>query len=170
MKRDFVLSENFEEMTELQLFFSESKIKVLSLRRGFLLVTNNTGIPDEIFNFVNLHIDSVEKLEILLFLFKNPEKSWTAQAISDRIRTHPSSIAQKLGDLHKVDLLTLEKTAANADLLYKFNSNNLKFVNLVDGLNRCNSERRVSLINLIFSKPQSKVQGFADAFKFKRED
>lgn len=131
-------------------------------------MAGNGGIPEQVCLFVNQHIDSVETLEVLLFLFKNPESAWSAQSISERIRTHPASIAQRLLCLEKAGLLVLDNHDDN--LRYQFNSRNSKCVGIVGELNRCYSERRVSLVELIFSKPHPRVLGFADAFKFKKEE
>ena len=118
-----------------------------------------------VINFVLVHIDSVEKLEVLLHLYRNADKEWTPKQISEQIRTNENSVAGRLISLKSIGLLE-----SSDDIHFKYNPKTDELKHIVDGLVKFYQERRVSLIELIFSKPSDKVLSFAEAFRFRKDD
>jgi hypothetical protein len=125
-----------------------------------------SGIPDEVARFVTKHIDSVEQLEVLLLLSGSSDRQWSAAGVAQELRIAPESAAYRLTDLAARGLL---ETDGGTEPLYRYRPRSGVADQAVSGLAQAYRERRVSIINLIFSKPLDKIQTFADAFKLRKD-
>ena len=117
-------------------------------------------IPDDVERFVRAHIHSIEQLEVLLQLRREATRSWSAEAISRELRIDRDSAANRLLDLERRGLLL---HAGDGGFSYRVGNAEEQ---AVDALARTYADRRVSIITLIFSKPDP-LQSFADAFRLK---
>jgi hypothetical protein len=123
-------------------------------------------IPARVQRFIAKHIDSIEKLEVLLLLRARAERDWNARDVSLELRiTEPSALA-RLEDLTARRLLEKRGTTPPT---YHFRPESAEDGEDVSELQATYSTRRVSVISFIFSKPLDKVRGFADAFRLKRD-
>jgi hypothetical protein len=110
-------------------------------------------------------IASVEQLEVLLLLKRDPARKWSAKEVADEIRTSYSSAERRLKSLHEIKLLTF--FAENQ--LYSYHPLSAETAALVDDLAQNYRTRPYRVIDLIFSKPVSRYQNLADAFKIKKD-
>jgi hypothetical protein len=109
-------------------------------------------------------ITSVEQLEILLLLREESERSWTAEQVDDHIKSNLSSVAARLSDLHSHRFLRRDEQGG-----YWYDPGPER-VPVIDELAAAYSERRYSVIELIFSKPSDKLEVFAQAFRIRKDD
>ncbi|WP_224363701.1 hypothetical protein [Hyalangium versicolor] len=123
-------------------------------------------IPPRVQRFIATHIDSIEKLEVLLLMRSRAEREWTARDISQELRIMESSAAARLEDLSTRRLLV---KAEGSPALYRYSPASSEDAQDIAQLQDTYSTRRVSVISFIFSKPLDKVRGFADAFRLKRD-
>jgi hypothetical protein len=110
------------------------------------------------------HIDSIEKLEVLLLLRARVEREWTAAEVALELRITDMSAAARLEDLASSRLLLGD---GGTPVRYRYSPSDSEDVRSIAELAAAYSERRVSIITFIFSKPQARVRGFADAFLLK---
>ncbi len=54
------------------------------------------GLPEDVHRFLHQHIDSVEQLEVLLLLWRSPERGWTSDEVATTIYSHPTSVVRRL--------------------------------------------------------------------------
>jgi hypothetical protein len=118
-------------------------------------------IPQEVRDFISAHIASVEQLEVLLLLRREASRSWTGAEVARELRLNAESTTARLEDLHARGLIEHEGSGS-----YRF-SRDGSVIRVVGELARSYADARVSVINLIFSKPVDKLRSFADAFKFR---
>lgn len=123
------------------------------------------GISLEVVRFIERTINSVEQLEVLLFLMSNPGRQWTAQEISEKTRLPAASIASKLDQLVKAELVAKEGDAVR----YAPSSSALE-ARVAQALDKAYQERRDTVIQLIYSRPLDHIRIFADAFRIKKEE
>ncbi|HEX8698786.1 MAG TPA: hypothetical protein VF815_08115 [Myxococcaceae bacterium] len=121
-------------------------------------------IPPRVQRFIATHIDSIEKLEVLLLLRTQADREWTARDISLELRIAETSAAMRLTDLTARRLV-----AQVGEGRYRYGPASAEDAQDVAELSATYSTRRVSVISFIFSKPLEKVRGFADAFRLKRD-
>ena len=123
-------------------------------------------IPPRVQRFISMHIDSIEKLEVLLLLRARVDREWTARDVSQELRITEASAAARLEDLTVRRLLAVKE---GSPPIYRFSPASAEDAQDVSDLQATYSTRRVSVISFIFSKPLDKVRGFADAFRLKRD-
>lgn len=111
-------------------------------------------------------IDSVEQLEILLLLLQHPERTWTAESVARELRVSALSAGDRLEDLTHDALLARVKASQE----YRYAPGSAALDEAARGLATAYSERRVTVINLIFSKPVDKIRTFADAFRLRKKE
>ncbi|MES2767827.1 MAG: hypothetical protein V4596_01665 [Bdellovibrionota bacterium] len=119
-------------------------------------------ISEKVRSFIFEHVDSVEQLEVLLFLRKNSDRPCSAEEITRELRSNLTSVNGRLHVLKLKNLITEE----NSDFRY----NNAKEIEEV--LTEVAEEyrvRRTLILELIFS-PLKKMRNFADSFVFNSSD
>lgn len=118
-------------------------------------------VPDRIRSFVFHHIDSVEQLEILLVLSSDKSKSWSVQELTDRFRSNPNSIRQRLQVLKRDNLV---REIAGAVSLFEFSPADESIEDLIRELGEVYRLKPHRVLELIFSS-MKKARFFADAFR-----
>jgi hypothetical protein len=125
------------------------------------------GIIDGARQLIADHIVSVEQLEILLLLRAHPAVQYTAQSVSDQIRTSELSASQRLADLASRGFLSVEAASSPG---YRYAPRDERLGKAVDALAQAYAERPYTVIELIFAKPLENLQVYADAFRFRKDD
>ena len=125
-----------------------------------------SGVPDDVARLIASHIDSVEKLEILLLLRGERDRVWTSDQVSRELRRNPSSVSRCLKQLRERGLLSGSTRDG-----FTFQPSEPALEQQVDRLAETYATRRVSVIQLIVANPMDSVTTFADAFRLrKRKD
>ena len=62
-------------------------------------------LPQDVNQFLEEYIDSVEQLEALILLSEEPGRTWTATEVSQRLRTSRGSVVIRLAALVETGLL-----------------------------------------------------------------
>jgi hypothetical protein len=117
-------------------------------------------IPEDVQKFILQNIDSVAQLEGLLLFRANPETGWNAESVAQRLYISDGESAQLLLSLAARGLL---REAAG---VYQYLPEQETMVAKVADIYR---RYLVPMTNLIHSRPKSRVQEFANAFKIRRE-
>ncbi len=126
-----------------------------------------SGIPQRVEDLLAKHIHSVEQLEALLLLQRDPSREWTAAEVSGELVTQESSVASRLEDLAGRGLVAC---VGGSPPRYRFEPRDPREAAAVAELRDVYGKRRVTVIGLIFSKPSDVVQTFADAFRLRKDD
>ncbi len=123
-------------------------------------------IPDEVKKFIFLNINSLEQLEVLLFLHKYSENKYSSAEIAQELRTNPGSTEEKLKEIYSLGILNItDKT----NPFYQYNQAN-KYIVEINMLAKAYRDYKHTVITLIFSKPLDNIRSFADAFKLKKDE
>ncbi len=122
-------------------------------------------IPGNVREFIVNNIDSIAELEALLLLYGEPQGNWTISTIAKRLYTNQEQIQEVMAKLH---LLELTSVSHESPTTYNYQPSSADLDTLVNNVADTYSKYLIPVTNLIHSKPQLKVQQFADAFKLKR--
>ena len=127
------------------------------------------GLSPALEELVAHHLDSMEQAEVLLLLRKHADRSWTPEAAAAELRIDPGSVAQRLGRLEAGGLAAREAGGGGG---YRYAPRTAALGSAVDELAVAYNERPVTLVRLIYSRPQapSALQSFADAFRIRKPD
>lgn len=128
-------------------------------------------IPDDVRQFILGKIDSVAQMEGLLLLRSNPEMEWGIEALAERLYIDRNQAATVLAHLYAQNFLSVKEAKGSDIRVYSYQPASPELGQMVDRVAETYSKYLVPITNLIHSKPQTRVQQFADAFKLrKRKD
>ena len=124
-------------------------------------------IPDDVRQFILDKIDSVAQMEALLLLRNNPELGWDVAAVAKRLYIDENQAGQTLARLLEEKLVIAQPGEPPQ---YRYQPSSAELQQMVDRVAEVYSKQLVPVTNLIHSKPKTRVQEFADAFKFRKDD
>lgn len=125
------------------------------------------GISNEVKSFIKKNISSIEQLEVLLLLYRDPSREWTAEELSKELYVSPEAAVNRLNDFCMRGFCV--SNAADVPR-YRFNPGMGHLDSVIRDLRTAYEQRRVRVINLIFSSPSDHLRSFSDAFKFRKDD
>ena len=106
----------------------------------------------------------MDELEILLLLRARRQTSWTGDAVARELRLDPKTSAERLVDLQRRGFVT---SGPDGGVLYE--PRHAGFDHALSVLAHAYPKFRNAVIRMIFSKPNEKVQSFADAFRIRSD-
>lgn len=119
-------------------------------------------LPQDIRQFLDACIDSIEQLQVLLLLNSNPDRSWSTTEIATELRSVDTAIEKRMADLYQRNIL--ERKVELHDR-HQFTPSSDRMRELVQGLAHQNQVRPYQVIDAIYSGPSKSIRDFADAFK-----
>jgi hypothetical protein len=122
-------------------------------------------IPSNIRQFIIRSIDSVAQLEALLLLRANPQQKWNIPSVAKRLYITEPETAPLLANLCEQGLVVLNKPDE-----YAYQPASAELTQMVDSLAEIYARHLVPVTNLIHSKPRTRMQEFADAFRIRKDE
>ena len=122
------------------------------------------ALPTQVRHFLGQYIQSVEQLEILLLLASSPEKTWTIAGVYEVIRSSERSVATRLEEFRDQGFF---ESQPGPPATYRYSPKNEMLRAGVTETAKVYQERRVKVVEAIFSPDLDPLQGFSDAFKFR---
>jgi hypothetical protein len=119
-------------------------------------------------DFIMEYIESVDALEILLFLRNTPETDWSANAVSKALELDPNAVSVRLD--HLKHLALIQERGGGDKRLYRYHPPSPEVASAISELAQAYSTYRVRIIEMIFSKPLTKIRTFSDAFRLNADD
>ena len=124
-------------------------------------------LPPDVHQFVSEYVQSISQLELLLLLHRNAEKSWSVAEATKELYTSVSMTEPLLENLRGIGLVSLLE---GSERRYRYAPKSTELDRLVGDLDQLYAERRVTIINSIYSGPWRKLQNVADAFRFRNKE
>jgi predicted transcriptional regulator len=121
-------------------------------------------LPGDLQRFVAEHVESVEKLVVLLLLYHSRDAWWSTQSVYNKIQSNPQSIARRLSELKAQGFL-----AENKDHCFQYHPRTPELADSVARLSAQYEQRRVKVIEALFSQSTEQMRRFADAFRIRKE-
>jgi hypothetical protein len=120
--------------------------------------------PKDVKEFISQHIHSLAQLEVLLMLYREPERSWTADQVTNNLYLQRKMVEDILADL------VGRGFAAEKDAAFYYKHPGDVVHALIERLAQLYLERRVTVISEIFAKPADSARAFADAFRLRGKE
>ena len=124
-------------------------------------------IPDDVKQFIIDKIATVAELEGLLLLRRHSETEWSIEELAQRLYTSQKQTEEVFTHLYSLGFLEVKDSELS---VYRYQPSSPKLAETADRIAEVYSKYLVPVTNLIHSKPQTKIQQFADAFKLRKED
>lgn len=121
-------------------------------------------LKKDILEFISKHIHSVEQIEILAILHREPNREWSVHALDDVIRSSEESLRMRLQDLCRRGFITCSP-APNE--VYRFGPSSADLRLSIDALVAAYKNHRIRVIEAIFTKPMTEIRCFSEAFRFR---
>lgn len=121
-------------------------------------------LTDDLKHFILENIESIERLEVLILLQRDPSRQWTAEAINQELRSNIKWVQSHLEVLTKLNILQCEDKVN-----YFYKPQNAEVESVCSRLIQLYKERRVMVINFIYNQSAERIKGLADAFKIRRD-
>jgi len=121
--------------------------------------------PESMRRFIRQYIESVEQLEILLLVSRNPQRGWTVEDVNKTIKSNPNSVAERMKTLKALGFFSFNEESGD----YRFSPHPSELAQRVNELDQLYETWRVRVIETIFSGPGKQAQHFADSFKLKKD-
>ncbi len=118
-------------------------------------------LPEWTRQFLREHVSSIEQLEILLHLYEKWPQSETSSEVAQAVYLSPDSVRGRLNAFAEKGLVV---RSGPEPWHYSLASKESGYGRQIGELAQLYKERRVSIINEIFSNPIAAIQTFADAF------
>lgn len=119
-------------------------------------------ISEDLIQFIALHVQSLEQLDILCLLAEHAPKLLNVHGIYERIQTNEQSIAERLKKFVSTQLVIDEDGRFGLSPNYQA---------IVTELAEVYTQRRVSVIELIYKKSvPSSLRDFSEAFRLKKKE
>jgi len=122
------------------------------------------SITPSLKQFISRYVRSVEQVEILCLLGEDPAKIWTVAQVLRTIQSSDKSIEACLEAFRKDGFLISEGAGT-----FQFSPKSPELNSAVLELIKAYRERRVTIVEAIYSKPADTIQDFADAFKLRKD-
>lgn len=124
---------------------------------------SSNQLTNDLQEFIDKNISSIAQLELLFLFYLNPNRTWNNVELSNETRTNSSAVAKNISKLLSVGFILLRENE------YVYNMKNQETHLRVRQLYHVYQERPVAVITFIYEKPKKVLQGFADAFKIKKD-
>ena len=121
-------------------------------------------MEDELRDFLRHSIRSVWNIELLLWLYQNSSRTWSAGDLVRELRASDLVVSQGIAGLQQAGVVM---TDANGSYRYAPTTPDLDYP--VQQLQRVYRERPSVVTRALFSAPTDKLATFADAFRLKKD-
>lgn len=117
--------------------------------------------------FIAQYIGSVQQLEVLLVISKDPAKEWTTEEVATKLGFSETSAGNRLMSLWAKGLVKARDASV---IVYRYQPKTKKIEKAIDDLRIAFGESRDEVLNIISSGAEGQIRSLADAFKFEVED
>jgi hypothetical protein len=128
-------------------------------------VVNGDAALAQVKAFIAAHIQSVVQLEVLLLLYDHAQENWTAARVAQALRVDKTWVEAQLANLAASGFLSRKNGRAPT---YRYAPRAPELHEDVRRLVWTYAERRVTVINMIYSKTPDHLRAFTEAFKLKQ--
>ena len=115
-------------------------------------------------NFLQQRLTSIDQIEIVLLLMRDPARAWTAPEVAAALETPPESAAMRLFLLASTGLVVFEAAGTPK---YRYAPGDAHTQVLLTELAEVYESNRDALAVLVGAPPDP-LRSFADAFKLKK--
>lgn len=117
---------------------------------------------ETVLSFVRGSIASAWSLELLLLLHRNPERSWSGEALVRELRGSEPLVAESVAALGQAGIVEI------GEMGVRYRPRSPELDGLVTALVELYRQKPIAVLRTIFSAPSDKIRSFADAFLFRK--
>jgi hypothetical protein len=123
-------------------------------------------LPDDVLQFLQSHIDSIEQLELLRVLGEHPAREWSDTELGGSVQVAGDTLEAHLAALHNRGMLS--RIRRDEKYCWKYGPATADLEAKVRRLLEVYSQRPVTMIRLVYQRPASALRVFSDAFRLRK--
>jgi hypothetical protein len=124
-------------------------------------------IPNDVQVFLLTRIDSIAHLEALLLLRTDPALVWNVDMLAKRLYISPQETIGVLERLRADGFVIIPEGLSQS---YQYQPASSELAHMVNRVAELYATYLIPVTNLIHTKPRTRVQEFADAFKLRKDE
>lgn len=124
-------------------------------------------IADDVLQFLDANVDSIEQLEILRNLGEDPGKIWSADDLARVTQVEPSIMPAHLSALEGRGLVRTQTHEGR--LACQYNLQTTQAAGMLTRLLQAYKEHPVTLIRIVYERADERLKAFAEAFRLRKE-
>lgn len=124
--------------------------------------------PEDILQFLQAFISSIDHLEILRVLGDAPNREWTDSEVETQAQVRPERTRTCLKELEQHGFIRCR--LEGAQLICRFAAHTPELEKKLQQLLFLYRQRPVTMIRMIYERSANPLRDFADAFRLKSED
>ena len=121
-----------------------------------------SDLPDVVTRDVDLYIDNLDSLEVVMLLYREQARGWTADQVATRLKIS-ARVARR-----ELERMSTRGIAILGDA-FRFDSSDPDRAAAVARVAAVYGSRRIELINYVASQTLKRIQSIADAFRIKKD-
>lgn len=126
-------------------------------------MAEHSDLPDVVTRDVDLYIDNLDSLEVVMLLYREQVRAWTADQVASRLRISARVARRELERMSARGIATLGDA-------FRFDGSDPDRAAAVARVAAVYGTRRIELINYVASQTLKRIQSIADAFRIKKDD
>jgi hypothetical protein len=126
-------------------------------------VAEYSDLPDVVTRDVDLYIDNLDALEVVMLLYREQARGWTADQVATRLRISARVARRELERMATRGIASLGEA-------FRFDGSDPDRAAAVARVAAIYGTRRIELINYVASQTLKRIQSIADAFRIKKDD
>ena len=126
-----------------------------------------SAIPEEVRQFVEKYIRSLDQLEVLLLVSALPDRQWSVEDVYNVVRSTPAAVSERLESLVSAGILS----QAGQLPTYRYQPRTEAMARAISALSATYKLSRHRIVELIYAPSSTdELKGFTEAFRFKKKD
>ena len=125
------------------------------------------ALPTDVLDLIARHLDSMEQVQALLVLRREPDRFWQVDDVVSEVRASRDKVAAALAILHNNRLVSV---APGDPKSYRYSPETAALRTSVDTLEVAYITRPVTLVKSLYDRPARSIQSFAEAFRLRKMD
>lgn len=126
-------------------------------------MAEHSDLPDVVTRDVDAFIDNLDALEVVMLLYREQTRAWTADQVASRLRIS-ARVARR-----ELERMSTRGIAILGDA-FRFDGSDPDRAAAVARIGAIYSTRRIELINYVASQTLKRIQSIADAFRIKKDE
>lgn len=127
-----------------------------------MAIPDGQAMEERVFAFVRGAISSVWELELLLLLYRTPDRKWTPDELVHQLRASHTVVSSALRGLRLAELVAEPERGR-----FRYNAGVPARDEIVRTLDTAFRTNPISVIKMIAGAPDANLKIFSDAFRFK---
>jgi hypothetical protein len=126
---------------------------------------SRAGISDAAKRFLTDQVGSVERLDLLLVLYRHAARWWGAQALTDEVEMPAGAVQAHLDHLSARNLLDVRIAES---VLYRYHPAREELAQVVEEIARAHFLHRNDIVALLTCRTTDSARLFAEAFQLRK--